>query len=113
MDWRAVAVGPAAFLSGCSPLTDAALIVEADEPIEDAWLVLNGEEVQSRRVSERAFMVDWNGSEASGEFRIRFRDGAETSCSIGYLEGNSFYDEKYEVIDRQCEPVPRAELRPK
>ena len=109
---RMVAAGPAVVLSGCSLLTAATLTVEADEPIHDARLMLNGEDVRSERVSERAFVADWNGSEASGEFRITFRDGATTNCTVGYLEGSSFYDQKYEIIDRHCESVSRTQSKP-
>ena len=99
----------AALLWGCPLFSNATLTVEADEPIQDALLVLNGKKIAAERVSQSSFAADWNGGEASGEFRLRFRDGAQTICFIGYLEGSSFYDQEYKVIDRQCEPVPRKQ----
>lgn len=95
----------AALVSVCSLLSDATLTIEADEPIRDARLVLNDENVPVTRTSEHSVMAVWDGPEATGVFRITFRDGTTTTCYVGYLEGKSFYDQKYEVIDRQCEPV--------
>ena len=95
----------AALLTGCA-LDRATIKVDADEPVESARLVLNGEEIEVKRESSKSFVSTWSGGEASGELAVIMKYGTEVVCSVGYIEGSAFYREEFAISNRRCELLP-------
>jgi hypothetical protein len=79
--------------------------VYVDEPIATGTLTLNGHSARLMANVDGAYWAKWNGADAGGQIEIRYRDGGEAFCHIGYVT-NGMGIQTVRVRKRVCSWTP-------
>jgi hypothetical protein len=80
--------------------------VIVDEPIVGGDLTLNGRSAHLMHNVDGAYWAKWTGSDASGQIVIRYADGANTTCRVGYVTRGMTEIQDFEITRRECEQRP-------
>jgi uncharacterized protein YfaP (DUF2135 family) len=79
--------------------------VSVDEPVEGGQLVLNGRSADLMLNADGDYWAKWDGSDASGQIRVRYPDGGLATCQVGYVTPGMLEVQHYAVVDRNCQQI--------